>query len=131
MEEGSKVRRLAYCSCAGKKGNDMPKDEKAYTYMIRCTDGSIYTGITKDVERRMKEHKERGKECAKYMRTHHFLRLEVVFASGSWSEAAKLEYAIKRLPKEKKEQLIAEPGLVETMFKDKLSGCSFTPVVVK
>ncbi len=105
--------------------------DKSYTYMIRCTDGSIYTGITKDVERRMKEHKERGKECAKYTRTHHFLRLEAVFESGSWSEAAKLEYAIKRLSREKKEQLIAAPELVSEMFEATLSGCSFTPVVVK
>lgn len=99
--------------------------------MIRCTDGSIYTGITKDVERRMKEHKARGKECARYTRTHHFLRLEAVFESGSWSEAARLEYAIKRLPKEKKEQLIKQPELVKQMFEGKLTDCSFTPVVVK
>lgn len=109
----------------------MSEKEKSYTYMIRCTDGSIYTGITKDVERRMQEHKARGKECAKYTRTHHFLRLEAVFESGSWSEAARLEYAIKRLSKDKKEQLIAEPELVERIFGDKLSGCDFTPVVVK
>lgn len=109
----------------------MPKEEKSFTYMIRCKDGSIYTGITKDVERRMKEHKERGKECAKYTRTHHFLRLEAVFAADSWSEAAKLEYAIKRLTKEKKEKLIQEPELVTQLFGEKLSDCSFTPVVVK
>ena len=109
----------------------MSKGGKAYTYMLRCTDGSIYTGITKDVERRMKEHKEGGKECAKYTRTHHFQSLEAVFEAGSWSEAAKLEYAIKRLPKEKKEQLIASPEMVCEMFSEKLSDCSFTPVVVR
>lgn len=109
----------------------MHKEDKSYTYMIRCKDGSIYTGITKDVERRMKEHKERGKECAKYTRTHPFLRLEAVFESGSWSEAAKLEYAIKHLSKEKKERLIQSPGLVKELFAEKLSDCSFTPVVVK
>ena len=94
----------------------MHNEVKSYTYMVRCTDGSIYTGITKDVERRMKEHSERGKECAKYTRTHHFLRLEAVFEADSWSEAAKLEYAIKRLPKQKKEQLIASPQLVDELF---------------
>ena len=109
----------------------MHNEAKSYTYMIRCTDGSIYTGITKDVERRMKEHSERGKECAKYTRTHHFLRLEAVFETDSWSEAAKLEYAIKRLPKQKKEQLIASPQLVAEMFKEKLSDCSYKPMVVK
>ncbi len=109
----------------------MSKQEKSYTYMIRCKDGSIYTGITKDVHRRMEEHMARGKECAKYMRTHHFLRLEAVFESASWSEAARLEYAIKRLSKEKKERLIASPDLVRTMFEDSLAGCDFIPVVVE
>lgn len=109
----------------------MSKEGKSYTYMIRCEDGSIYTGITKDVQRRMQEHKSRGKECAKYTRTHHFLRLEAVFESGSWSEAARLEYAIKRLSKEKKESLIAEPQLVQTLFGDAFSGCDFKPVVVE
>lgn len=109
----------------------MHKEGKSYTYMLRCTDGSIYTGITKDVERRVKEHQEGGRECAKYTRTHRFQKLEAVFESGSWSEAAKLEYAIKRLPKAKKEELIASPEMVCGMFADKLSDCSFTPVVVK
>nr|MBQ8252367.1 GIY-YIG nuclease family protein [Lachnospiraceae bacterium] len=109
----------------------MRKEDKSYTYMIRCTDGSIYTGITKDVKRRMEEHKSRGKECAKYTRTHPFERLETVFEAQSWSEAARLEYAIKRLTKEQKEQLIASPEKVEEMFADKLSGCRFLPVVVK
>lgn len=109
----------------------MSKDGKSYTYMIRCVDGSIYTGITKDVQRRMQEHKSRGKECAKYTRTHHFLRLEAVFESESWSDAAKLEYAIKCLSKEKKESLIARPELVQTMFGDSFPGCDFTPVVVE
>ena len=109
----------------------MSKEDKSYTYMIRCKDGSIYTGITKDVERRVKEHKERGKECAKYTRTHHFLRLEAVFASASWSEAAKLEYAIKHLSKEKKEKLIQNPEMVTELFGEKLTDCSFAPVVVK
>lgn len=109
----------------------IPEEGKVYTYMLRCTDGSIYTGITKDVERRMQEHKARGKECAKYTRTHHFLRLEAVFASASRSEAAKLEYAIKHLPKEKKEQLILQPKLVHSLFGDALSGCDFTPVDVQ
>jgi len=109
----------------------MHKEGKSYTYMVRCTDGSVYTGITKDVERRMKEHSERGRECAKYTRTHHFLRLEAVFEAETWSDAAKLEYAIKHLTKEKKEQLIEKPELISEMFAEKLSDCSFIPVVVK
>ena len=109
----------------------MDKKEQSYIYMIRCMDGSLYTGITKDVNRRMEEHKACGKESAKYMRTHRFLRLEAVFASNSWSEAARLEYAIKRLSKEKKERLITQPELVRDMFAQTLPGCEFIPVVVE
>ena len=109
----------------------MSKEGKSYVYMIRCVDGSIYTGITKNVARRMQEHKARGKECAKYTRTHPFLRLEVVFEAASWSEAARLEYAVKRLSKERKEGLIAQPNLVHAMFAETLPGCDFIPVVVE
>ncbi len=109
----------------------MRSSEMAYTYMIRCKDQTIYTGITKDVKRRMEEHKKREKECAKYTKTHHFLRLEAVFEAASWSEAARLEYAIKRLNKKQKEQLIEKPELVTELFKEKLPGCEFVPAVVK
>ena len=105
--------------------------DKSYTYMIRCTDGSVYTGITKDVERRMQEHKSKGKECAKYTRTHTFQKLEALFEASSWSDAAKLEYAIKRLPKKRKEELIANPSLVSELFGERLAGCEFIPRVVK
>ena len=99
--------------------------------MVRCVDGSVYTGITKDVRRRMEEHKSRGKECAKYMRSHPFLRLEAVFEANSRSEAARLEYAIKHLSKEKKERLIAQPQLVCDIVSKTLPGCDFIPVVVE
>ena len=37
-----------------------------YTYMLRCTDNSIYTGITTNIERRMEEHFKQNEKCAKY-----------------------------------------------------------------
>ena len=107
------------------------KKEAAYVYMVRCEDDSVYTGITKDVQRRMQEHKTRGKECAKYTRSHRFQKLEAVFEAATWAEAARLEYAIKRLKKSQKEKLIAKPKLVETMFSEVLSGCRYFSVEVK
>ena len=41
-----------------------------YTYMLRCTDDSIYTGITTDLKRRMDEHFTQGEKCAKYTKRH-------------------------------------------------------------
>jgi len=76
-----------------------------YVYVIRATDGSLYTGITTDVERRFTQHK--NKQGAKYFlgRTPQ----EVVYKEGcsDRSQASQREYAIKALTKKQKEKLIA------------------------
>ena len=41
-----------------------------YTYVIRCIDNSLYTGITNDLERRMNEHFKKTEKCAKYTLKH-------------------------------------------------------------
>ena len=74
--------------------------------MLRCCDGSVYTGITNDVDRRMSEHFSGNGAAAKYTRSHAPLRLEAVWQSESRSQAAKLEARIKRLDKPHKEALI-------------------------
>lgn len=82
-----------------------------YTYMLRCKDNTIYTGITTDVKRRMMEHFSKNDKCAKYTRTHSAKRLEAVWQSESKAIASKLEFYIKRLSKEQKERLIADNAL--------------------
>lgn len=77
-----------------------------YVYMLRCIDDSIYTGITTDVERRMKEHFEKDKKCAKYTYRHTALKLEAVWKTKNRMFASKLEYQIKKLSKSQKEELI-------------------------
>lgn len=89
--------------------------DRAIVYMLRCMDDSVYTGITTDIKRRMKEHVFGGKRSAKYTKVHGFKRLEVAFEVHSWSEAAKLEYALKRQTKKEKEALIQTPKLVEAL----------------
>lgn len=84
---------------------------KYYTYIIRCSDNSLYTGITNDLERRMLEHRNKTKECAKYTKFHDFKRLEIYFISNSRSLASKLEYHIKKLKKEEKEEIINTKSL--------------------
>lgn len=77
-----------------------------YLYILRCADGSLYTGITTDVERRFKEHKNRVRVGAKYTKTHIPQKIEFQLAVGSRSEASKLEYKVKHLTKLQKEQLL-------------------------
>ena len=75
-----------------------------YVYILRCHDGSFYTGHTKDPERRFKLHKDgRG---ARYTRMHKPKELVYVEEFGSRGEAMKRERQIKKLSHIKKKQLI-------------------------
>ncbi|OGW92265.1 MAG: hypothetical protein A3G33_06600 [Omnitrophica bacterium RIFCSPLOWO2_12_FULL_44_17] len=80
------------------------KKEKWYLYMLKCRDNSLYTGITKDLERRFKMHSE-GKG-ARYTRTRR--PLEMVYHETCKTRTAALirECFIKALPKPKKLTLI-------------------------
>ena len=81
------------------------KTEKIwYIYMIRCADNSLYTGITTDVGRRFQTH-QKGKG-AKYLKTRKPFKLVFQQAVGDRSQASKVEYKAKRLPKSKKEQVV-------------------------
>ncbi len=82
-----------------------------YTYMLRCSDNSIYTGITTNPERRFNEHLSKGDKCAKYTLNHHAIKFEIVFESKSRSLASKLEYYIKTLTKTQKEEIIKNKDL--------------------
>ena len=82
-----------------------------YTYMLRCKDNSIYTGITTDIQRRMEEHFCQDKKCAKYTLTHEPKKLECAWESENKVLASKLEYHIKTLAKAKKEELILNNNL--------------------
>ena len=79
-----------------------------YTYMLRCDDGSLYTGIAADLSRRMNEHFSKSINCAKYTRSRQAKKLETAWESENRASASKLEYHIKRLKKKDKEKLIAE-----------------------
>jgi putative endonuclease len=80
-------------------------------YLVRCANGALYTGITTDVERRLAEHNaEKG---ARYTRLHAPVELVWTEAHPDRSSASKREAQIKRLPREKKLEMIrgeTEPG---------------------
>ena len=91
-----------------------------YVYMLRCEDSSIYTGIAKDIDKRIKEHFSKDEKCAKYTKSHKAKKLEMVWETDNKSNASKLEYAIKTLTRSKKEELIKIPKLIEEYFEDRL-----------
>lgn len=74
-------------------------------YIVRCADGSLYTGIALDVTRRFKEH-QNGPRGAKYLRGRGPLTLAFASPVGDRSAASRAEYQVKNLPKSEKEQLI-------------------------
>jgi len=74
-----------------------------YVYILRCSDDTLYTGITNNLERRIKQHNE-GKG-AKYTRGRGPVALVKSIECASKSEALKLEFKIKKLSKEEKLKL--------------------------
>lgn len=91
-----------------------------YTYILRCKDNSLYTGITTDLERRLKEHKEKGEKTAKYTLRHEAEKMEIAWESENRVLASKLEFNIKRLTKKQKEELIKNPKLLNKFLGDKI-----------
>ena len=76
-----------------------------YVYLIECRDGSVYTGIATDVDRRYAEHVA-GKG-ARYTRSHPPLRLLARFPHPDRGAASRAEYAIKQLTPAGKRALCA------------------------
>lgn len=71
-----------------------------HIYILQCSDGTLYTGITNDLEKRIRQHNE-GKG-AKYTRGRGPVALVKSFKRFSKGDALKLEYKIKKLSKEDK-----------------------------
>ena len=91
-----------------------------YVYMLRCENDSIYTGIAKDLERRMEEHFSQDEKCAKYTKSHKPKKLEMAWKTENKSLASKLEYAIKTLDKKQKEELIQKPKLLNEFLGNRI-----------
>ena len=75
-------------------------------YILRCGDGSLYTGITTDVEKRLEAH--RSGKGAKYTRGRGPLELVYREDCADHSAALKREWEIKQLSREEKEKLIEQ-----------------------
>ena len=79
----------------------MKMTDKEWTvYLVRCADNSLYCGITKDLNSRLRDHNS-GKG-AKYTRSRRPVKLAGVSPKMTKNEALKLEYRVKQLPADKK-----------------------------
>jgi putative endonuclease len=90
---------------AVKRRKSTAKKAPWYLYILECGDGSLYTGISNNVEKRF------GRHCAgkgaKYTRTHQPVRLVYVERCGAQGKAMKREREVKSFQKKKKLKLIA------------------------
>ena len=81
-----------------------------YVYMLRCGDGSLYTGSTTDVARRLREHQ--NGTGAKYTRTRPPVTLAYTEEAPDRSAAQRREAAIKKLPRKRKYTMNLKKRLV-------------------
>ncbi len=82
------------------------KEETHYVYILECRDGSLYTGWTPELEKRIEAHNS-GKG-AKYTKGRRPVTLRYFEVFATKSEALKREYAIKQLSREEKMKLIEQ-----------------------
>jgi putative endonuclease len=79
-----------------------------YVYILRCADGTLYTGYATDIEKRVREHNGEinAKAAARYTRGRRPVTLVYKETCATRSEALKREHAVKQLTREEKELLI-------------------------
>ncbi len=77
-----------------------------YVYIVRCADDTLYTGITRDTQRRLLEHNADNRRGARYTRARRPVALVYSEPQRSRALAAQREAAIKKLTRQNKEMLI-------------------------
>ena len=88
-----------------------------HLYLVRCRDGSLYTGITTDVARRFAEHQGNSGAGAKYLRGREPLVLVFQRKLGGRSLALGVESKVKKLSKARKEELIRDNTHIDEIIK--------------
>ena len=85
---------------------DLSNQNNWLIYILECKDGSLYCGITNNLEKRLKQHKGEVKGGAKYTRSHWPCKLVYKEKSANRSEALQRESVIKKMSKDEKQALI-------------------------
>ncbi|MEO0425583.1 MAG: GIY-YIG nuclease family protein [Pseudomonadota bacterium] len=88
-------------------------DNAWFIYFVRCASGEIYTGVATDVARRFAEHEANGARTARYLRGRGPLTLVAHAPVGSRSQALRLEWQVKRLPRARKLAMLASDASLE------------------
>lgn len=97
-----------------------------WVYTLFCEDGSLYTGFTDDIKKRIHAHYHRLKSAAKYTKSHKVCGIAALWNCDCETAARKLEFRIKRLKKEQKILLIEKPERVSEFFPE-LAEYEITP----
>lgn len=87
-----------------------------YLYMVRCRDGSLYTGVATDVDRRLSQH--RDGTGSRYLRGRGPLQLVFQRKVGDRSRALRLETRVKGLSHAGKERLLMDQDYMERLQGD-------------
>lgn len=77
-----------------------------FVYIVRCADDSLYTGITKNIIRRIDEHNNGNRTASAYTRARRPVALVYQESYQTRSQAAKREYQIKQLSRREKQALL-------------------------
>ena len=88
------------------------RENMNYTYIVRCRDGTLYTGWTNNLEKRMEAHNS-GKG-ARYTKSRRPVKLVYYEEFETKEEAMSREYAIKHMKKSKKEMLLQKTFPLDT-----------------
>ena len=83
-----------------------------YFYIVRCSDNSLYSGQTNNLQKRIKEHNSNGSRSAKYLRAKKPVKLVYFEKYPTIQLALKREFEVKKWPKVKKEELIAKRSII-------------------
>lgn len=102
-----------------------------YVYMLRCADGSLYTGVTTDPERRLREHNE-GRLGARYTRARRPVELVYLEEVPDRAAAGRREASLKKLPRPQKLTLVADKGVkpcrpARAGVRQSAAGCGVAP----
>ena len=91
--------------------------EEWHLYLVRTRAGALYTGVAKDVDRRLVEHDGSKGKGATFLRSKGPFKLTYQARIGSRALALKVEAGVKRLSKQKKEELVAAKPKREELLK--------------
>jgi putative endonuclease len=91
--------------------DQVPDPQAHYVYMVCCANGTLYTGYTINVERRIALHNA-GKG-ARYTRSHRPVSLVATWTFNSKAEALRAERELKHLPREQKSRMAEQTTLPE------------------